>query len=593
MSGFFRQTDCLRHFCEKSAVQVGVTGGHEQTVGFTALCRIDPPALTGIIGSRPVAVVGVADNVTVTAGKQAVLPCGKTVVGFPDDCGISRVHPCLVGCHQVRGADWIRRTISEEEWCGTGNGAVDLFIPDVPDNLREHTSDIEIVRRFLKAYGGIVHPAHPLVSLGTVGKDGVHIVHLGHDDVFLDLVHESGSAGKQGAVFQIGAPQQGGQILFCDVVGTGDFRIPEAVEGETGFPEFTVTAVTGCDVGVGAFRIPQRRCIQGAVLVQLFRKPDGDDLTGLEIFGQTHPDDSGDVLTEIHDKHTRLRRGDLDCGIFRRLTDGFQCHGTHHTAGRGNFNGRCKSHGCGAGFVPVRIGKACIVGFPVEDGGVHDRSVLHVPLFVGGDGFLMSVGVPENQHRPQLGSAVEIRIGSGVFGYGGIVVPPAFRHLNADCVLSRPQKTEHIGMDGVIDGFFVFGKSGIQSGIGDILPTYGDVVISEPGGVQAGTYRKISQGEVAAEVQNSAVGFFFRADPFARKPIFRDQTGDKGDSVRSGFLSRSVAQGNGSGQHDSGGQGSTGIRQGLFGFFNPAAVPEDASAFHGNTACSLAVSVMG
>ena len=480
---------------QELAVVVGVARGHDHTGGHRAGCALVAEA--GVGGSRPVAVVGVVHGAVGTAGQEVVLPGGHAVEELVHSTQLAVVHQCLLGGHQVGGADGIGGESAVDEGSTAGKLSLGaLLVLDVLEDLGEDAGGIEVVGGLLKAHGSVVHPGHALVALGAVGEDGVHIVPLGHDQGLLDGVDHGGATGEGGAVFQIGVDETRVDHFGLQVVQARDLAVAEAVVGEQGRPEIRVAVVARSDVGIGLLGTAQNVGVDGTVLVQLLGEGQGDGLPRFQIIGEPQLGHARDVLAEVHHEHTGLGGGDL-LGLVERMGgDGLEDHGAHLPTGGGDsLDGELVA------VVKFDV-QGGVKGLAVEDGGGAGTESAF-PGHVGGNILGGAILIVNVEVGPQDAVAVEFDLTGTQHGPHevGAVLAPAGGDLDLQLVFALLELTLEQMVDAVVAGLCVVGVGGVEAHAVQGPAVEHGVVIAQTAVVQHRALHGLVYGELLVEPQ--------------------------------------------------------------------------------------------
>ena len=175
-----------------------VARGHQDARRFAGFGAVF--AFAGVGGACPIAIIAVIHNALLAARSEIIVPGLKAIVSFAQDGQIAGMHIGFPARHQERGTHRIRRAAAKGKWRGAADGAAFiLHIEQVAHDLGEQATDIEVIGRFFKAHGGVVHPAHALIALRAIGEDAVDVGALGLHHHLLDGVHD-GAAAAEAAV---------------------------------------------------------------------------------------------------------------------------------------------------------------------------------------------------------------------------------------------------------------------------------------------------------------------------------------------------------------------------------------------------------
>lgn len=142
-----------------------------------------------------------------------------------------------------------------------------LRVSDVQQPFFIKEAHVEVKHGLLAPDGHVIEPCHPLVPLGAVGGDAVHVAPLGMDHGGEAAFQHRIAAGEAAGLLHTGRHllPLGRQQLHPG--GQLEFRVAEAVIGKTGVPGFPVLPFE--NVAIPAFGSAQILLVDPAVRPQV------------------------------------------------------------------------------------------------------------------------------------------------------------------------------------------------------------------------------------------------------------------------------------------------------------------------------------
>ena len=191
-----------REFTDRTAVEVGISRGHEDAGRHAGTRPFG--SVAGIRGAGPVAVIGIIDDAVVAVGEQAVRPAFPAFEAVFQHVDVIVIQIILHAGNQEGGADRISGTRAENQRRRAGDGAVSaLIVAQIFGDLAENRIRFETIREGFETDRRVVHPAHPFVPLRAVRQQAMRVRAFRRDAVVMNFRDQRASAVEEALLVQI------------------------------------------------------------------------------------------------------------------------------------------------------------------------------------------------------------------------------------------------------------------------------------------------------------------------------------------------------------------------------------------------------
>ena len=372
-----------------------------------------------------------------------------------------------------------------------------LLEPDIVQPAREERVAVVEVAGGRAEDLDVAGPAHALVALRAVGRDGEEVALHAPHDVLVEPVEQVGRRVEPPCTDHVRPDHLSGDGCRVQRARPAlDRRVPEAVERELRRP--LLVALACQHVRVRRLRQPQRARAELAVLEDLGMAERDDSA-----LGTVHPDpqSSDQVLSEVEQRDARRGGGDL---LDRDgAGDTYRRSGPRRSHDRVPHRDRFPGVVVEAGVVPAGLYEPGVVVLAGVDARGEGRRVGGpAPPGAGRERLAGAVGVRDVQSDRDLERSVPDPTGLVM---EAVALPvPAGRESDPECVVACLQEAGDVR--GVVqDTQVVRGPARLEDLVVDVDPADRDLVDAVRRGVEARGDGRRAQGELGAEQRRHVV----------------------------------------------------------------------------------------